>query len=126
MSVSLLLAALALQSGLAIRRARQTRRPPPRGARQRHLWLAQPAFFLLCIGFAAGIASAVWLRGFAPLRSFHGVLGVLAITLFVLARRTGERLEHGDLAVRERHAQLALAAMLIAVLTAIAGFVLLP
>ena len=126
MSASLLLAALALRNGLAIRRARQTRRPPPRGARQRHLRLAQPAFFLLCIGFAAGIASAVWLRGFAPLRSFHGVLGTIAIALFVLTWRAGERLEHGDLSVRERHARLALAAMLVAVLTAIAGFAILP
>lgn len=126
MSASLLLAALALRNGLAIRRARQTRRPPPRGARQRHLWLAQPAFWLLCIGFAAGIASAVWLRGFEPLRSFHGVIGTLTIALFVLAWRSGERLEHGDQAVRERHARFALAAMLMAVLTAIAGFVILP
>jgi hypothetical protein len=126
MSASLLLAALALRSGLAIRRARQMRRPPPPGARRRHLRLAQLAFVLLCIGFAAGIASAVWLRGFEPLRSFHGVLGTLAFSLFVLTWRAGERLEHGDQQVRERHARLALAAMFAAVLTALAGFAILP
>jgi hypothetical protein len=126
MLTSLLLAGLALRTGLSMRRARQLRRPPPAGARNRHLRLAKPAFALLVIGFCAGIASAVWLRGFAPLRSFHGVLGTIAIALFVLAWRSGERLEHGDLKVREQHARLALAAMFAGVLTALAGFVLLP
>ena len=126
MLASLLLAALTLRNGLALRRARQLRRPPPAGARQRHLRFARPAVVLLAIGFCLGLASAVWLRGFEPLRSFHGLLGALALALFVAAERLGSRLQRGDTAVRELHARLALAAMLIGVMTALAGFVLLP
>ncbi|HXK22738.1 MAG TPA: DUF4079 family protein [Myxococcota bacterium] len=126
MATGLLLAAAALRAGLALRRARATRRPPPRGARRRHLRAAKPAVALLCVGFAGGIASAVWLRGMPPLRSFHAVLGVLALALFAFTARQGFRLEHGDVSVRELHARLGASALLLGLAAAIAGFVLLP
>jgi hypothetical protein len=126
MLASLLLAALTLRTGLAMRRARQMRRPPPKGARQNHLRFARPAVVLLAIGFCIGLASGVWLRGFEPLRSFHGLLGTLALVLFVTAERLGLRLQGGDASVRELHARFALAAMMVGVMTALAGFVLLP
>jgi len=123
---SLLTAALALRAGLSLRRARAARRPPPRGARQLHLRLARPAVVCLCVGFAAGIASGIWLRGFTPLTSFHGLLGCAALACFLLAARMGARLERGDATARELHARLAASALLLAVAAAIAGFVLLP
>jgi hypothetical protein len=126
MLASLLLAALTLRTGLAMRRARQLRRAPPKGTRQSHLRFARPAVAMLAIGFCLGLASGVWLRGFEPLRSFHGILGTLALVLFVAAERLGLRLRQGDTAVRELHARLALAAVMIGVMTALAGFVLLP
>jgi hypothetical protein len=126
MLASLLIAALVLRAGLALRRARFARRPPPRGARERHLRFARPVVLMLAIGFVAGIASGVWLRGFEPLRTFHGWAGVVALALFVSAERLGVRLRSGDTAARELHARLALAAMLAGVLTALAGFVILP
>jgi hypothetical protein len=126
MAAGLVLAAAALRAGLAIRRSRATRRPPPRDARRRHLRAAKPAVALLCVGFAGGLASAVWLRGMTPLRSFHGVLGVLALTLFALTARHGFRLEKGDVSVREIHARLGAGALLLGLAAAIAGFVLLP
>ena len=103
------------------------RRPPPKGARQRHLRVRAPC------GRAdrdrllqADSPRRVWLRGFEPLRSFHGLLGALALALFLAAERLGSRLQRGDTAVRELHARFALAAMLVGVMAALAGFVLLP
>jgi len=126
MATGLLLAAAALRAGLSLRRARATRRPPPRGARRSHLRAAKPAVALLCVGFAGGLASAVWLRGMAPLRSFHALLGVLAIALFAFTARQGFRLERGDASVRELHGRLGAGALLLGLAAAIAGFVLLP
>jgi hypothetical protein len=126
MIASLLCAAAALRAGLALRRARAARRSPPPGARGRHLRIAKPAVAFVCIGFAGGIASAVWLRGFTPLTSLHGLLGVLALSLFLATARAGARLERGDAGARSLHARLGAGALLLAVAAAIAGLVLLP
>jgi hypothetical protein len=126
MVASLLLMGLVLRAGLLLRRARLARRPPPAGARRRHVRLARPAVLLVCVGFAGGLASAIWLRGFAPLTSFHGVLASLALVLFVAAARQGTRLERGDTQVRNLHARLGAGALLVGAAAAIAGFILLP
>jgi hypothetical protein len=126
MALSLALAAVSLRAGLALRRARAAKRPPPVGARRRHLRIAKPTVALVCVGFAGGLASAVWLRGMTPLMSFHGLLGVAALTLFVATWLQGRRLERGEAQVRELHAKLGATALLVAVGAAIAGFVLLP
>jgi hypothetical protein len=126
MALCLLLAATALRAGLSLRRARIARRPPPAGARRRHLRVAKPAVALICVGFAGGLISAVWLRGMTPLASFHGLLGVAALTLFLATWRQGARLERGDGQVRALHARLGAGALLLAVAAALAGFVILP
>jgi hypothetical protein len=126
MALCLALAAAAFRAGLSLRRARLARRPPPAGARRRHLRVAKPAVALICVGFAAGLASAVWLRGMTPLASFHGLLGVGALALFVATWRQGTRLERGDASVRNLHAQLGAGALLVAVAAALAGFAILP
>lgn len=126
MVASLLLAAAALRAGLSLRRARAAQRPPPPGARRRHLRLARPAVALVCVGFAGGLASSIWLRGFTPLASFHGVLALIALSLFLATARQGARLERGDLRVRALHARLGAGALLLGVAAAIAGLVLLP
>jgi hypothetical protein len=116
----------ALRTGLAVRRARVSRRPPPRDGRRRHLRLAKPAVVLVLIGFAAGPVSAVWLRDWTPFSSFHGVAGGIAGVLFVLASIQGRRLESGEPTARRAHALLAGGAVLAAAVAAVAGFVLLP
>jgi hypothetical protein len=123
---SLLMAGAALRAGLVLRRARAARRPAPPGARQRHLRLARPAVVFVCVGFAGGLASSLWLRGFTPLASFHGLLGVLALALFLATARMGFRLERGDAGARALHARLGAGALLASVAAAIAGLVLLP
>jgi hypothetical protein len=126
MIASLLCAGAAMRAGLSLRRARAARRPPPPGARRRHLRIAKPAVVLACVGFAGGLASAIWLRGFEPLRSFHGLLAVVALALFLATARLGVRLERGDRTARALHARLAAGALLAGVAAAIAGLVLLP
>ena len=123
---SLALVLAALRTGLALRRARAARRPPPRDGRRRHLRLAKPAVVLVVIGFAAGPLSAVWLRDWTPFSTFHGVAGGVAGVLFVLASIQGHRLEGGDASARNVHALLAGCALLAAAVAAVAGFVLLP
>ena len=126
MVASLLLAGAALRVGLSIRRARATRKPPPRDARAAHLRIAKPAIAMLVPGFLLGIASSVWLRGWEPFATFHGLVGFAAAVLFVATAFYGRRLERGDASARAAHAWLGLVAMAGAALAAFAGFVLLP
>jgi threonine/homoserine efflux transporter RhtA len=126
MVVSIALAAGALRAGFMLRRARAARRPAPRGARQHHLRLAKAAVVLLPIGFVGGMASAVWLRGWSPFATFHGVLGALVLALFSAAAVHGRRLERGRRSSRQAHALFGVLAVLGAALAAVAGFVLLP
>ena len=126
MALSLLLAVAALRLGLRVRRARTAMKPPPRGTRQAHLRIAKPAVLCIGVGFLAGPASAIWLRGWDPIGTFHGVIGMLAAGLFAGVALYGRRLERGAADARSAHAWLAAAAMLAAGVAAIAGFVLLP
>ena len=95
-----------------------------------HRWLtvciSVMAVVLIALGFVAGPASAIWLRGWEPIGTFHGVLGIIAAGLFGFAALQGRRLERGDASARAAHAWGAALAMLAAGLAAIAGFVLLP
>ena len=126
MLASLVIAVLTLRSGLALRRARAGRDAlAPRG-RERHLKLAKPAVALLLVGFAAGPLSSVWLRGFEPLRSFHGAVGLAAALCFAAAGLAGLRLEAGRSRAYGAHALLGGAGLLLGALAAVAGITLLP
>jgi Protein of unknown function (DUF4079) len=126
MVASLVLAALALRLGLRMRRARLGGAPRERGLLRRHLRLARPAALLVAPGFAGGLASAVWLRGWTPFQRLHAWLALLALALFLAAALLGRRLERG----RDRrvglHGLLGLLAVLAGAVAAVAGFVLLP
>lgn len=126
MVASLVLAAVALRLGLRLRRSRAARRPPGRDLRAAHLHWAKPAVLALGLGLLAGPVSAVWLRGWEPLGTFHGVLGLVAGALFAMTAFHGRRLERGHASARGAHATFAAFAMLAAAVAAVAGFVLLP
>jgi hypothetical protein len=126
MLLSILLAVLALRAGLLLRRARRGIAPCDRRTRRRHLRLAKPAVVLLLIGFLGGPLSALWLRGWDPFRSFHGLLGLVVACLFIATALIGRRLERGRSRAFEVHARLGAIAVLGAALAAVAGFVLLP
>jgi hypothetical protein len=126
MAASLLLAALALRAGLRLRRARLGRAPRAPDLRRRHLGLAKPAVVLLLLGAVGGPLSAVWLRGWDALHTFHGALGGLVAALFAAAAVLGRRLERGRSRARDTHALLGALALLFGLVAAVAGFVLLP
>lgn len=125
MLATLVLAILSLRAGNALRRARRARGRRTAQMRARHLQLAKPTVLLVLVGFAAGPISAVWLRGFRPFDTFHGMLGLLCVGLFVATAVIGWRLEHGASRAFEVHALLATLAVLVAALASVAGFVLL-
>ena len=126
MLTSLALAGLALRSGLALRRSRRGRTPRKPNARRAHLRFAKPAVALLSLGFFGGLGSAVWLRGWDVLGTFHGILGLTVITLFGAAAVLGHRIETGRSQDFDAHARLAGVAILLSAAAAVAGFVLLP
>jgi hypothetical protein len=126
MVLSLGLCLFALRVGLSLRRARLARRPPPRGARARHLRFAKPGVALALAGFALGPLSVALLRDWTPMSTFHALLGGVAAVLFAGVALHGRRLERGDRGAHDVHALLGAAALSIALAAAIAGFVLLP
>ena len=126
MVISIAIAAIALRAGLLLRRARRRRTRRPEGLREQHLRFARPAVALLLIGFVAGPISAVGLRGWGVLESFHGWLGLVCIALFVVAARLGWALERGRTRAFDAHGLLGLLALLAAAVAAVAGFGLLP
>jgi hypothetical protein len=126
MLAALALAGLALRAGFALRSARRL------GARRdgrgyaRHLALAKLAVALLPLGFAAGIASAVLLRGWDALGSAHGWISSATLALFLAAAFVGRRLERRSGGAPDTHALLAVLAALCAAASLFSGFVLLP
>ncbi len=126
MIASLALAGWVFRAGLALRRARLSRRSPPRDLRRRHVKLAKIALTLLIVGFVAGPVSSVVLREWRPFGTFHGIVGAMAALLFAAAALQGRRLEAGRASARRAHGALGAAAMLAAAVAAVAGFVLLP
>jgi protein-S-isoprenylcysteine O-methyltransferase Ste14 len=126
MIVAMVAAGVALRAGLSIRRARRFRQRRAAGLRKTHLRFAKPAVVALLIGFLGGPVSAVLLRNWEPIRSFHGSMGLLAAALFAAAACAGRRIERRRSSAFDAHALLGLVAMLAAVIAGVAGFVLLP
>lgn len=123
---SLALAAAALRAGLALRRARRRGQRRPADVYRRHLRLAKPALVLLAFGFAGGLASSVWLRGWSPFGTAHGLVASAALAALLATGTLGWRLEHGRSRAVEWHARLAALAVLLAAAAIGTGFVLLP
>jgi hypothetical protein len=66
------------------------------------------------------------LRDRAWFDSFHGILGIIVLGLFLWTGWTGRALASGDQSVRDIHRIAAGSAIGAAMLSAVAGFVLLP
>ncbi len=126
MATGLLVAGLALRTGLEIRRRRRRAQPPGAALRRRHLALAKPAVVVLVLGFVGGPASSYWLRDWTPFERLHGWVGLLALALFVATAALGRRLEEGRRSAADTHAALAMLAILAGGVAAFTGFVLLP
>ena len=126
MLASLALACVTLRAGLRLRRARRLGRPRSAADYQRHLRLAKPTLLCVVLGFAAGIASSVWLRGWNALGTSHGLVAVAALACFLGTGWLGWRMERGRSRAVEWHARLAALSLGLAAAALGTGFVLLP
>jgi hypothetical protein len=126
MVVSTVVCGVALRAGLLLRRSRRFRQRRPVGLRESHLRIAKPAVIAVLVGFVAGPVSAVWLRNLRPFGTFHGIVGLLAASLFLATAVLGLRLERGTVRAFDAHAITGLLAMLATLVAAVAGFVLMP
>lgn len=121
--------ALALSTaslGLRIRRQRAAGRVVSPRLRRRHLHLGKLAIAVAAAGFALGPVSMGLLRGRAVFDSFHGILGVVVTGLFLWTGHSGRALARGDAEARGLHRAVAGSAIATALLSAVAGFTLLP
>lgn len=132
MLLSIALAVSALRLGLRLRRARLGRAGAvaageTRGAlRRRHVARAKLALAMLAAGAVAGPLAMWLLLDRPPFRTVHALFGGLTLAFFAATFVTGHRLEEGKSREYDTHGALALASILAAAATAVAGFVLAP
>lgn len=126
MVASLGLAVMTARLGLEIRRCRAHGRPVGKALRDRHLRFGKRAIGMVALGFLAGPPSMVFFRERAAFDSFHSILGIIVLGLFLWAGWTGRALAGGDREARGIHRIAAGSAIGAAMLSAIAGFALLP
>ena len=126
MLTSLGMAIMTARLGLEIRRRRLAGRPVGAELRGRHLRFGKRAIAMIGIGFVAGPISMIFLRDRAAFDSFHGVLGVIGIGLFAWTGWSGRALARGDREARDIHRIAAASSVAAAMLSAVAGFILLP
>ncbi len=126
MTVSLTLAVVTARLGLEIRRRRAYGKPVGASLRARHLRFGKRAILMIGVGFVAGPLSMFFLRQREILDSFHGILGIIVLGLFSWTGWSGRALARGDREMRVLHRIVAASAIGAAMLSAIAGFVLLP
>lgn len=81
---------------------------------------------MVVVGFLAGPPSMLFLRERAWFDSFHSILGVIVLGLFLWTGYSGRALARGDQEARDIHRIAAGSAIASAMLSAIAGFGLLP
>jgi hypothetical protein len=129
MLAALALVLLALRAGIALRSARRLGVRRDGRTYRRHLRFAKLAVLMLPLGFAAGVLSAVGLRGWGALGSAHGWISIGTLALFLATARLGRALEQRAGPARvppDRHALLGVLAALCAAASLFSGFVLLP
>jgi hypothetical protein len=126
MATSLVMAIVTASLGLEIRRRRRRGRPVGGELRRRHLRFGKRTLILVGVGFLLGPASMVFLRGRDLLDSFHGVLGLVVLGLFSWTGWSGRALSRGNEDARDIHRIAAASSVAVAMVSAVAGFILLP
>lgn len=125
-TLGLLLAFFVFRDGLAQRRQRTLRQQAPEGSRERHASLGPWAVRLSVLSLLGGLGSAVVLRDWKPLDTWHGRLGLLSVVLFLVVGRLGKQLVPQTGPLAPRHGVLALLTLFLAGLTGLLGLSLLP
>ncbi|MDG2051745.1 MAG: hypothetical protein P8M78_16450 [Myxococcota bacterium] len=126
MTGALVLVGVAFKRGLALRKRRLAGLPRERAQRLAHRSVARWGAGLVILGSISGPVSAIYLRGWSPLGTFHGWLGLMAAILFAVTGWWGWQLDQGASRSVSAHGWSALLAVAMAALAAAAGMVLLP
>jgi hypothetical protein len=126
MLATIALALITLRAGLELRGARRRGQRRSAASYRAHLKLAKPTLLLLGVGFLAGVASSVGLRGWSAFASAHGLVALSALGLFAATGILGHRLERGISRSPDLHGILALLSILAATAAFGTGFILLP
>jgi hypothetical protein len=126
MVIAVAMAFATARLGLEIRRRRASGRSVPRELRERHLRFGRRTLVMIGIGFVLGPLSMDFLRGRDPFDSFHSILGIIVLGLFAWTGWTGRALARGNPEMRDLHRIVAASSLGAAMLSAIAGFILLP
>ncbi len=126
MVFSLVCAVATARLGLEIRRRRMIGRAVGRELRDRHLRFGQRTLVIVGIGFLAGPFSMLFLRDRDPFDSFHGILGIIVVGLYAWTGWSGRSLAKGKTDARDVHRIAAASSVAASMLSAIAGFILLP
>jgi len=123
---TLVMAILTARLGLEIRRRRLKGRSVGGDLRARHLRFGKRALVMVGIGFLSGPVSMALLRDRNPFESFHGILGIIVLGLFSWTGWSGRALALGRRDARDIHRIAAGTSVAAAMLSAVAGFILLP
>lgn len=125
-AVTLLLAWLVFRQGLHQRTQRLRRIAAPSGTRQRHVRLGPLVTALFIVSAVTGALSAVLLREWKLLATFHGWMGLVSVSAFLVMWLWGRQLVNGAPGLANRHGVLGVIAMFLAGLTGVLGISLLP
>jgi polyferredoxin len=126
MVIALALALGAARLGLGLRRARMKGQALRPAQRIRHLRFGKAAVTMIFVGFVIGPPSMVFVREEAGFDSFHAILGVITLGLYLWMGWSGRALARGNQQARDVHRIAAATALGFSLLAAVAGFVLLP
>jgi len=126
MLVSIAMALATARLGLEIRKLRLAGRPAGASRRRRHLRLGKATLIAIAIGFLMGPLSMLFLRDRSVFDSFHGVLGLIVAGLFAWTGWSGRALSLGNRDARDVHRIAAASSLGAALVSAVAGFILLP
>lgn len=123
---AILFAFVVYRDGFAQRKVRLRRVTAPEGSRARHIKLGPWSAALIIGASLGGLGSAILLRDWKPLGTFHGWLGVITAVLFALMWWLGRQLISGKKELAARHGVIGLLALFAAGVTGILGISLLP
>lgn len=125
-AVALLLAFLVFRDGFAQRKQRLRRVQAPEGSRKRHVKLGPWALLFMVAASFGGMGTAVFVRHFKLLNTFHGWLGLATTLVFVVLWRMGLQLVPQGGPKSNTHGLLGLLAVFAGGLTGVLGISLLP
>lgn len=125
-TVTLVVCFVVLRQGLAQRRQRLRKVAPPPGTLKRHTALGPWAVGLFLASAVGGVGSAVVVRGWAPLATWHGKLALGAAVMFATVWWLGRRLLAQEKQHANTHGVLGLLALFVAGVAAMLGISLLP